>query len=340
MDARRGLRPLLAVATAFPAGVAILSVANVVAPQRDGPLALSQILAPHLVAATLLFVPLALLRGGRALRVALAVAIVLGVVRFGAGLVSLPGAAPAPDAATLRLLAWNLEVGAPDPADVIRVVIAANVDVVAFEELTPDIADALTADPTLAGRYPGQAMFPEPGTGGIGILSRRPLSAAVHRTAPIAAEADLDLGGATVHVIAGHPYPAAIRTVSMLRLPIDFDAERRDRDVARFRGWIDPFVAANRPLVVIGDFNLTDREPAYGVLAKGLLDAHLEVGQGPGSTWRPDRMKFLPFGVLRIDYVLTGGGVRAIASGEDCTPRASDHCIVVATVTVPIDPAA
>jgi vancomycin resistance protein VanJ len=310
---------------------------NVVAPQRDGPLALSQILAPHLFAATVLLLPLALIRGTRALRVALAVAIVLGAFRFGPGLVSLPPAATTPGAATLKLLTWNLEFGNPDPAEVVRVLTAADADVVAFEELTPGIVDAVTADATLGGRYPGRALYAEPGTGGIGILSRHPLSGAIHRTDPIAAEADVEVAGTRVHVVAGHPYPAAIQTLTSLRLPAGFDAERRDADVARFRDRIDPLVAAGDAIIVIGDFNLTDREPAYAVLARGLHDAHLEVGQGTGSTWRPDRMKFLPFGVLRIDYVLTGGGVRPLSAGEDCTPRGSDHCIVVATVEVGID---
>ena len=86
-------------------------------------------------------------------------------------------------------------------------------------------------------------------------------------------------------------------------------------------------IAAGRPLL-LGDFNLTDREPAFADLSAGLWDAHLEVGQGTGSTWRPSRLEFLPLGILRIDHFLGGPRTRPLTVGEDCTPMGSDHCIL------------
>jgi endonuclease/exonuclease/phosphatase (EEP) superfamily protein YafD len=89
------------------------------------------------------------------------------------------------------------------------------------------------------------------------------------------------------------------------------------------------------PLLLNGDFNLVDREPAYGDLVDGLIDSQRAVGLGPGNTWRPDRFKGLPFGLLRIDYLFAGNGVQPTSIGPDCTPRGSDHCILAGTMALP-----
>jgi len=75
---------------------------------------------------------------------------------------------------------------------------------------------------------------------------------------------------------------------------------------------------------LIGDFNVTHREPAYAVLAAGLRDAHVEAGLGPGFTWRPSRVAGVPVGVLRIDYILTSPDFAIGSVGLDCTDE-SDH---------------
>lgn len=87
-------------------------------------------------------------------------------------------------------------------------------------------------------------------------------------------------------------------------------------------------------MLVLGDLNVTDREPGYVEFSVALRDAHLEVGLGPGSTWRPGRLADLPLGVLRIDYVLTGGAARPLSIAADCMPDGGDHCLLEATIGV------
>jgi vancomycin resistance protein VanJ len=84
-------------------------------------------------------------------------------------------------------------------------------------------------------------------------------------------------------------------------------------------------------VLVLGDYNVTDREPAYQTLARGLHDAHLEVGWGSGASWRPERFKGMPFGLLRIDYLFSAGGLSPVSITTDCTPRGGDHCLVDGT---------
>ena len=77
----------------------------------------------------------------------------------------------------------------------------------------------------------------------------------------------------------------------------------------------------------MGDMNTTEREQAYADFTAGLRDAHLDAGIGPGLTWRPDELKSLPFGLIRIDYVLTSPDLVALSSTVKCTDL-SDHCQV------------
>ena len=75
----------------------------------------------------------------------------------------------------------------------------------------------------------------------------------------------------------------------------------------------------------MGDFNTTEREPAYMEMAAGLRDSHLDAGLGPGFTWRPAPLADIPLGMLRIDYVLSTADLVPTSSTVDCTVP-SDHC--------------
>jgi vancomycin resistance protein VanJ len=320
---------------AYPLAITGLSIVNVLSPQRNGPLAISQILAPHLLIPLVLLVPFAARRRAGVLRVALVIAVAIGVVRFGPGVVSLP-ASPPPGATTLRLLSWNLETGLPPSSDVVQLLAATDADVVALQELTPEHAAAIEADAAAASRFEYRALFPVPGAAGVGLLSRFPLDAVDHGSNPFLVQAAVTLpDGQVVTVVDAHPFPARISTATDFRVPLWFDATDRDAAIRTVRSRVADLLRQHELLVVIGDFNVTDREPGYNDLAAGLLDAHREVGQGTGSTWRPDRMKFLPFGVLRIDYLFAGGGIVPTEISEDCTPRGSDHCVVRAAIAVP-----
>ncbi|MBA2571072.1 MAG: hypothetical protein H0V04_07835, partial [Chloroflexi bacterium] len=96
-------------ATVYLTALVALSVVHVLAPQGEGPLALTQILAPHLFLVGLIVVALAVLLGrssgaDRVLRVALVTTAVVGLARFGPGLVSLPPPEPPPGASVIDIV--------------------------------------------------------------------------------------------------------------------------------------------------------------------------------------------------------------------------------------------
>ena len=198
-----------------------------------------------------------------------------------------------------------------------------DVDVVALQELGPDHAAAIAASPNLLGRFPAQELHPEPGVLGIGLLSRGPILRAEHTTDPSLIEAVVDIAGRPVTVITAHPLPGRISMAGPL--PVAFDASERDRALQAIRARVDAAIGRGESVVVLGDFNVAPDEPGYRDLVAGLHDAHAEVGQGPGWTWRPSRFEGTGIGLLRIDLALSGPNLPPVAAREHCG-LPGDHC--------------
>jgi endonuclease/exonuclease/phosphatase family metal-dependent hydrolase len=326
---------LVRILAAYPVVVAALSILNLVAPQRVGPLGLSQVFAPHLLIPVLVLVPVAILARSRALRIGVAVALALGMARFGPGLVSVPPAPPAANETVVRIMSWNLEAGGPAETELLAQLRSTEADIVALQELTPAHAAAIRSDPLLADRFASIQLIPRPGVGGVGILSRFVVLDGSDSINPVVQEVHLQVpGGRELTVVNAHPFPPHYRMWQGLPLPLAYDPTERDADILIIRARIDAILAADRILLVLGDFNLTDREPAFDDLSHGLWDAHRDVGQGTGSTWRPSPIEFLPFGVLRIDHVMGGPGTRPLSIAEDCDPLRSDHCILTSSAAL------
>lgn len=340
----RRLSPILA-------GLAGLAVLAVLSQQllraQTGPLPLAGVFEVHLLAlaavAALLAIPGAL-GGGRMrawIRLVIVGVLVLAVVRLGGELWS-PGpaaetaaAAPAteatdPAAATvLRVLTWNLEIGSKAVETSLAGIRDADADLVALQELTPEVAAAIEADPDLAGRYPYRILEPAEGVDGMGLLATHPLLVRGSERDPLILRAGLLLPDDTVvEVFNVHPYPPGIRTVA--RIPVSLDTRRRDEELgvigARVEALDEPASA-----LVVGDLNTAATEPAFGALTSGLTDAHAAAASGPGFTWRPSSLEGLDVGLLRIDHVLAGSLLAPTAAAVDCS-LPGDHCRLVVTL--------
>jgi endonuclease/exonuclease/phosphatase family metal-dependent hydrolase len=107
------------------------------------------------------------------------------------------------------------------------------------------------------------------------------------------------------------------------------ETDVRDGALAVIRLSIAADIAAGRSVLVAGDFNTTEREPAYADFVRGLRDAHLDAGIGPGLTWRPLSLDGLPFGLVRIDYLMTTPDLQAVSTHVVCN-ELSDHCLLEA----------
>lgn len=289
--------------------------------QRVGPLALATILVPYLAIAALLLAPVAIVRPVPPLRaglVLLALAMVLGL---GREWFSLPTEVPTGD--LLRTATWNLELDARSGEDAVRGIRDLDVDVIALQELGPEHVQAINSASDMTDRYPARELRPDQGVLGIGLLSRYPIVRVGHYSQPSTIEAVLDVDGHQVTVITAHPLPGSISMVGPL--PVSFDARRRDVDLRRVRTVAAEAIRRGETVVILGDFNVAPTEPGYKDLVGGLHDAHAEVGEGPGWTWRPSRFEWTGLGLLRIDLALSGPGARPVSVGERCG-LPGDHC--------------
>ncbi len=297
---------------------------------ESGPLAVIQLGTEHMAVAGLPFVLLVLaISRSRALAVALAVVVTLFGVRFGGEWVSLPAAPPS--GPSLLVATWNLDYLQRTGPDAIALLRDHPVDLVALEELSSPVAAAIAADPELASRYPYQSLRPGAGATGAGLLSRYPLVGAEFNTRPVRLEARVQTPEGTIAVIAAHPFPAQFRFRS--GIPVQYDPTFRNADLELLHARVMALAAAGVRTLLLGDFNTAPTEPAFARLTAGLHDAHAEVGEGPGWTWRPEPLDSIGIGLLRIDLILSSDGLRPTSTAIDC-PTDGDHCLFEARLAL------
>jgi endonuclease/exonuclease/phosphatase (EEP) superfamily protein YafD len=333
------------------AGVAVLAlvevVVNLVFRPQVGPPALLAAFEPHLLAIGAVCGALALLltineRNAQASRIrviAIAV-IVVAIVRVGGEWWS-PGdnrarGEPSPSETRLAIMSWNLEVESKTPQDVVDGILDVRQplrpQVVALQELTPDVAAALEASTEIDQRFPYRILEARDDVRGMGILSSVPLVEGVYGAFPMRLTAGLLMpDGSRLDLVNAHPLPPRISTVA--GVPVGLDTILRDQELRYVRAAVDRVEDQERVLLV-GDLNTTPFEPGFGIVTDGLQDLHAQVASGTGFTWRPAFLERLNAGLLRIDHVLAGSSVQPIALAEDCS-LPGDHCRVTAVVDVP-----
>jgi endonuclease/exonuclease/phosphatase family metal-dependent hydrolase len=316
----------------IPLALVVYALLSIVVPLTFGPLAFVGVVEEQaFLFAILLLAPLALLARARSLAFGLVAAAVVGGLLFGSEWISLPGAGAG--RADLTVMTWNLEYQIRTPEETVAQLQGVDADLVAIEEMEPDVAQAIQADPALTTRYPYRLMAPRRGAWGTGLLSRYPLSDTRASYPPACLEMLVATPRGPLRVIVGHPNHAALSTMSPLRVLVGYDSTNRDAEIASIREKIDASLAAGERLLVVGDFNTTPTEPAFRVLTKDLRDTHVEVGEGPGWTWRLGSLTFLPVGFLRIDLQLSAGAIRPTSTWMDCS-LPGDHCRLFGTYEI------
>ena len=241
-----------------------------------------------------------------------------------------------PSGAMLRVMTANLLVSNDDLSAVAGLLLAERADIVAIQELSPSMAEYLRRE--LHAQYPYQLLEPSTSAAGLGILSRHPIRAEhAGGTLPRACfcqRVTVDLGGRTLALVNVHPWPPKIGYVRLGRLPIptSFAPEQTKRGIAAA---LQELEGRTGPLIVLGDFNLSDRQPLYRQLRPSLLDAHAEAGWGLGHSFPALAFDGLPnISFVRIDYVLHDRSLTARSARTGTTPG-SDHRHVVADLVLP-----
>ena len=218
----------------------------------------------------------------------------------------------------LRLLTVNAQGGAADPVALLRTVRTHNVDVLAVQELTPQMVRRLAAA-GLGQLLPFSHLDPRPGSPGTGLWARWPLTPLppVPGLTAAAPRARIDPpGGRPVTLTAVHPLA-----------PISGHADVWQRELALIR---QTLATIDGPQVVAGDFNASrDHRPFRDLLAAGFLDCadSSQSRSWPGFTWPAARGR-LP--VMRLDHVLVSRTATVRMTRAIRLPHTDHHGVLAA----------
>lgn len=197
----------------------------------------------------------------------------------------------------LRVLTFNVASWTGDTAQIASIVQSVDPDIVGFQEFLTPAADSLIAE--LTDRYPYHAVHPTNTFAiGMGFFSKYPI------VDDMLFE-DLDLGGHRLRLTL--PDDRQITIFNVHPSPPQFI---RGFDSSVRSGHIDEVleVAAQEsgPVLLIGDFNITDQTEDYARIAAQYEDAFYNTGTGLGPTFpnlaRIPQSRFVP-PLLRIDFV-------------------------------------
>jgi vancomycin resistance protein VanJ len=267
------------------------------------------------------------------------VALVLGVYLFGGLFLPKYHAARA-NGPTLTVMTYNLLGFNENREGIVTALRASNADIITLQELNPAVAESIQRD--LAHEYPYQALDPQFGVVGLGVISRYPL----HSTSQTLSSTDwvgtpqvleLDWNGTTVMLLHFHPFPTNLNGAANMEWSVRA-REKQARVIADF------VAAHSEPLVAPVDFNANDQSTAYAIATRVLVDSWREAGWGLGHTFpgaasygssRPSIAGIpVPMWMARIDHVFHSRHWRARSAWIGPWDGVSDHRPVVAQLVL------
>lgn len=228
----------------------------------------------------------------------------------------------------IRVLSSNLRKGHAE-AQAFVALASLNADVITVSELTPGAVQGFSLA-GLGDKFPYSVLIPSPGSGGLGIWSRFPLSEipSAKREKNIAAR--LQIPGVRFDAMV-----ASVHVMSPLAADTNSFSDWRTR-IGATKVELDDLATAPGSVIVAGDFNSTpDMRQFRDLLTNGYRDAVEQTGAGFAPTF-PSRNGFPP--LLTIDHVLTRNA--AASSIRTVKVPGSDHRALLATIQVPLDPTA
>ncbi|WP_431869747.1 endonuclease/exonuclease/phosphatase family protein [Nocardiopsis eucommiae] len=234
---------------------------------------------------------------------------------------ALDGGSTAQEGPNLRLLTLNVHFGHTRPDTVVHLVREHGVELLALQEVTPELAEGLDAA-GLGDLLPYTVDHSAPAAAGGTVHSVHPLTDlgdVGHDIGSLAMpRAGLSVPGASrpVEVVSVHPMPP-----------------RRPSTMAAWQDGLRglPATSDDTLRVLAGDFNATlDHAETRGVLDRGYVDAAAHLGQGLTGTWPVGA----PLPKAAIDHVLVDDRV-SVDELEILDVPGTPHRALVAGLTLP-----
>lgn len=331
---RRGLSNLLWLSLAvYGVGTALPLVLQWLGATRWSPVELFDAFMPVALLPALIVVPVCLLRRQWALAATSMPAMMTFVIGYGVFFLPRPAHAES-EAVALRFMTYNIHAESEQVQTMLDVIRAADADVVALQEVSPAMAEALAV--RLSDVYPYQALHPRSDNPifGQGVLSRYPIVDDEYWHISLGHQrVKLDVNGLSLVLYNTHPvHPFRIREGQLF----DMQPHRDEVDEVLRRAADD-----TAPILIAGDFNMSDQADDYQRITRRFRDTYRETGWGLGWTF-PDfgQGNALPINVpvlskfvrpvTRIDFIFHSDDAQAIAARVWPSSGGSDHRPVVA----------
>lgn len=245
-----------------------------------------------------------------------------------------PPSSTAAGGAALTVMTFNVLFRNRRPRATVAAIAAEDPDLVALQELPPGLAAHLVR--ALGQRYPHRVFVARRSPSGVGVASRYPLRDVRHfrlsRVGHWGQRMIVDAPSGPITVFNVHPYIPRLRLATpgpKRWSPVWFDSGRRRAEIRRLLELVD---RVHGPLLVLGDFNMTEYSADYRSVKKRLGDAWLTAGRGLGLTFPRalalPRLLPSPWPLLRIDYAWFSPELRPVWA-RSAPSGGSDHRPVV-----------
>jgi vancomycin resistance protein VanJ len=242
---------------------------------------------------------------------------------------------PPPATAPLRILTWNTLYTTDREGELQALLHQLQPDIVALQELSYLLTRRLSQE--MADDYPHQAVDMGGSTGGLALLSRYPLRLLDQPRGPISCQclvAEAQVGDQRIRLIVVHIWRPELDARRVNGVPtVATFSDRYQTPI--FNQLLAQIEQGAGPLVVMGDFNTTERQPNYRRLRTLLDDAFAQAGWGMGYTYPVnDSVRGIPLPrLIRIDHILVSPEWQARAAWTGSLPT-SDHGYVVADLAL------
>lgn len=221
-----------------------------------------------------------------------------------------PSAPATREACALTVMTFNTLAWQREGRDLEASIRSAEADIVGLQEIGPRAATHLIE--AFADRLPYHYVTLAASSSGAAVLSKYPLRDPVAFRASARGHwwqrMTIDTPNGPIAYLNIHTKIPYIRTThratTRLRIPLQFHAERRRDEVRKLLHMLEEI---DGPVIVCGDFNMTERSPDHRMLSERLRDAYRAVGSGLGHSF-PRTASFplafpAPWPTMRLDYV-------------------------------------
>lgn len=272
--------------------------------------------------------PLSLLLQRRRLVLLLALVVVVWIAIYGPLL--LPRSiSPTENGQQFTILTFNIQTASQNLDSLSQIIAQADADIVALQELSEAAAQHLEQD--LAATYPYRALHPNRNPHwGQGMMSRFPIDNHEYwRNEQIDVAqghmwAELNLNGQIITVFSTHPVP-----------PLSFEKgitlQPHSQEIAIL---LAKAAEHDTPLLLVGDFNMTQLMDEYRQVTEQYTDTYREAGSsGLGFSFPAGHRLPLP-PVVRLDYIFHSSHFQGLNAYPLARSGVSDHLPFWAELTL------